>query len=278
MAHIYLLVFIWSSIISVESACDMCTFAGSDSDDCRVYGQIGDRNLIPWYRASQECLDEFQIKDEAIDPDTLSTIFPDSDGVGGSVNGFVNYLKFNSGGTVVDGIKASFSIFFAENENDIITLRDKFEFDGTSYDCSACESSCYDAMKKYFSEEPGSSEMVEVGKTLYLAAATSREKEQSFVRIRLCNETATSSCEPLASQVTSIRVNNSEKACSAYGLGPAGVAIPGCNGTIPLTGNTTSTRSSSNWVKLDANREAQSLLLCSFILIFSCDLVELIWV
>jgi hypothetical protein len=28
--------------------------------DCRMYGQLGNGNLIPWHRVSQECLDNFK--------------------------------------------------------------------------------------------------------------------------------------------------------------------------------------------------------------------------
>ena len=52
-----------------------CSFSSADPPDCVAYGQLGDGNLIPWSIASQECLDLYKIKDEAIDPGMLESIF-----------------------------------------------------------------------------------------------------------------------------------------------------------------------------------------------------------
>ena len=219
---------------SAEAPCQ-CTFTSADPADCVAYGQLGDGNLIPWSVASQECLDTFKIKDEAIDPTTLSNIFPNADGTGGSVSGFVNYLRFDDG-SVASSIKAGFPKFYVESDVSPgkMDLLDEITVDGTTTSCSSegggSESSCYNAMKSYFGTEPGASEMAGVGEQLYNVAAVSREKEQSLVRIRLCQDGATAECGALSDQVQETMASNSDKFCSAYGLGPAGYDYPKCGG------------------------------------------------
>jgi len=223
-----------NKVASAETPCQ-CTFTSADPADCVVYGQLGDGNLIPWSVASQECLDAFKIKDEAIDPKTLSNIFPNTDGTGGSVSGFVNYMRFNDG-SVASSIKAGFPQFYAESDTSPgkMVLLDEITVDGTTTSCSSesggSESSCYNVMKSYFGTEPGASEMAGVGEQLYNAAAVSREKEQSLVRIRLCQDGATAECGALSDQVQETMASNSDKFCSAYGLGPAGYDYPKCGG------------------------------------------------
>ena len=217
---------------SAEAPCQ-CTFTSVYPADCVVYGQLGDGNLIPWAVASQGCLDTFKIKDEAIGPKTLSNIFPNADGTGGSVSGFVNYMRFNDG-SVASSIKAGFPQFYAESDVSPgkMDLLDEIMVDGTTTSCSSGggESYCYNAMKSYFGTEPGASEMAGVGEQLYNVAAVSREKEQSLVRIRLCQDGATAECGALSDQVQETMASNSDKFCSAYGLGPAGYDYPKCGG------------------------------------------------
>lgn len=242
-AVVSLLVLQISTLASAE--CDQCFFTDEDAADCKVYGQLGDRVLIAWNRASQACLDEFQIKDQAIDPATLEGVFPNSDGSGANVNTFVNYLKFNSG-SVVNGLKLSFSDFFDENDTSSgVVFKDSIVVDGTTYDCEASETACYNALKIYFAKEPGASEMQDIGVDLYNQAAVSLEKEQSLVRIRLCAETSSSACEPLATQVNEQKTANPDKFCSAFGLGPAGTTVPGCEGRVVGGSSNTTTPTSA---------------------------------
>ena len=208
-----------------------CSFSSADPADCVAYGQLGDGDLIPWSIASQECLDLYKIKDEAIDPGMLESIFPSPDGTGGSVSGFVNYLRFDDG-SVASSIKAGFPQFY--DESDMMAgkmeLKDEIVVDGETIVCSSdmggSQTDCYNAMKVYFASEPGASEMAGVGQQLYNAAAVSREKEQSIVRIRLCEEGGAAECGDVSGQVLEVMTGNPDKFCSAYGLGPAGYDYP----------------------------------------------------
>jgi len=69
-------------------ACNQCQFNDNDATDCKFYGQLGDGDLIPWTKASQDCLSMFNIKDETVNPNTLVVgIFPnDPDGSNGNAN------------------------------------------------------------------------------------------------------------------------------------------------------------------------------------------------
>ena len=210
-----------------------CSFSSADPPDCVAYGQLGDGIPIPWSIASQECLDLYKIKDEAIDPGMLESIFPNPDGSDASVSGFVNYLRFEDG-SVASSIKAGFPLFY--DESDMMAgkmeLKDEIVVDGETIVCSSdmggSQSDCYNGMKVYFASEPGASEMAGVGQQLYNAAAVSREKEQSIVRIRLCEEGGAAECGAVSDQVLEKMAVNPDKFCSAYGLGPVGFDYPKC--------------------------------------------------
>ena len=78
-----------SSSTADENLCP-CKFDGNDDlQNCRVYGQIGDDKLIPWYLASQDCLDAHNIKISAIPSYTLESMCNPP-----NAYAFVNYLKF----------------------------------------------------------------------------------------------------------------------------------------------------------------------------------------
>jgi len=182
----------------VETPCQ-CSFTSADPPGCVAYGQLGDGNLIPWAVASQECLDLYKIKDEAIDSDLLESIFPNPDGSDGSTSGFVNFLRFEDG-SVASSIKAGFPRFYEESNTMAgkMEVKDAIVVDGETITCSSdmggSQSDCFNAMKVYFASEPGASDMAGVGQQLYNAAAVSREKEQSAVRIRLCMEGGAPEC------------------------------------------------------------------------------------
>jgi len=215
-----------------EAPCQ-CSFTSADPPSCVAYGQLGDGNLIPWTVATQECLDLYKIKDEAIDPGMLGSMFPNPDGSGGSTSAFVNYLRFDDG-SVASSIKAGFPQFY--DESDIMAgkmeLKDSIVVDGETIACSSdmggSQSDCYNAMKVYFASEPGASEMAGVGQQLYNNAALSREKEQSTVRIRLCMEGGAPECGATSDMVLSYMEANPDKFCSAFGLGPEPYDYPKC--------------------------------------------------
>ena len=78
-----------SSTAAEENLCP-CNFDGNDDlQNCRVYGQLGDDVLIPWYLALQDCLDAHNIKISAIPSYTLESMCNPP-----NANTFVNYLKF----------------------------------------------------------------------------------------------------------------------------------------------------------------------------------------
>ncbi|MCU0384216.1 MAG: HAMP domain-containing histidine kinase [Cyclobacteriaceae bacterium] len=98
------------------------------------------------------------------------------------------------------------------------------------------------------------------------------QKEQSLVRIRLCAETASDVCEPLASQVAAFKANHTSKNCSAFGLGPAGVSIPGCgNSTGSSTTSSTSTSKGTSSAPLPNNIwKPNTFTISKFVLMIMC--------
>lgn len=217
-------------------ACDACKFDGSDAADCKVYGKY-DGVLTAWFKCPQACLDAFQIKREAVDQAQLESMFPNADGSGGNINSFVNYLRFNEG-SVVFGIRAGFPAFFEETTPGRVEFRSEITVDGQTYFCRTSESSCWNALKLYFADAPGSAEMAEVGRNLYRENAVSRELEQSLCRIRLCavidgSETlanADSICPGVYEQVDDRRRADDSPGCSSFGFGPGTTQLCGGGG------------------------------------------------
>jgi hypothetical protein len=125
-------------------------------------------------------------------------------------------------------ILLSITDLFDENENGIAVMKDTIVVDGSTYDCQASMSDCWNnGVRDYFSMEPGASEMRDIGADLYKRQRLDRELEQSTVRIAICNEGSASDCEPLASEIEAQKASTN-KACSAFGLGPAENVIPAC--------------------------------------------------
>ena len=211
------------------SPCDACQFVvDTDPSDCKVYGQLGDDVLIAWSRASQDCLDYHKIKVQSVDPTLLASAFPNADGSDGNVAAFVNILRFQASSAVVNGILLSLTDLFDEDDNGNAITKDTIVVDGVTYDCQASMSDCWNkGVRAYFSMEPGASEMQAIGKNLYDRQRLDKELEQSTVRIAICNEGSVSVCEPLHSEIEDKKAQT-DKACSAFGLGPAENTIPGC--------------------------------------------------
>jgi hypothetical protein len=224
-----------------------CTFEVSEEeeDGCAVYGQLGDGVLIAWERASQECLDAFNIHQQAIDPDTLVSMCPNADGTDANAFSFLQYLR-NSDDALAQGIKASYPKYWVETTegSGVYTLVDTIQTDSNVLlNCITTTSLCYNEILIYFTARE-----LEVGNIcadLYDASINALELEQSMSRIRICQDGADApeECETLKSQVIESVAANPDKFCSAYGLGPATAALPDtatCSNDGNNNGNTTS--------------------------------------
>jgi hypothetical protein len=202
-----------SSTVDEEDNLCPCKFDGSDASDCRVYGQLGDDVLIPWFLASQQCLDEHNIKISAIPSYTLEGMCNPP-----NANAFVNYLKFDSGSASAS-IKQSYSQFWDGDANPITLVP---TINGV--DCDSDASGCWNEVKAFFASNP--SEIESNCQTFYNAARKDLELEQNTVRISICNskmdtiEIGSGVCGDLHTQVEDMKMSYPEKACSAFGLGP----------------------------------------------------------
>jgi len=211
-----------------------CKFDGNDSDECRVYGQLGDvdvdiedRTLIPWHRATQECLDSWNIKIQAVPSSTLELMCGDPP----NTNAFVNYLKFESTEAAVS-IKQSYGQFWDGDANP-----PSFVATINGVDCASDASGCWNEIKSYFESNPD--EVRDNCETFRSAAAKDAELEQSTARIRLCNEDDSSAeCSPLNAQIQQVKSDNPGSECSAFGLGPATLTLPSCDDDNDTTSST----------------------------------------
>ena len=218
----------------VQADCDQCVFDDSDSDDCTVYGNVQGR-LVGWSRASQSCLDRYQIDINPPDPTLICS----------TVNGFVNSLR--NGLLENSSVKYGLGIaamppdgFFEEVQSGVAVLpeiRDQITIEGKTYNCTEAtggdEIQCYDAMKQvYFLSEDGKKEMDDVCETLANSVRLALEEEQFTVRIRICTEMVQGfefnifpECNPLNDQVEEqMDLLTGDSGCSALGFGPAQIA------------------------------------------------------
>ena len=216
-----------------------CKFDGNDDDTCRVYGQLGDDTLIPWYKASQDCLDAHNIKISAIPSFTLEGMCDPP-----NANAFTNYLKFESS-AASSSIKQSYGQFWDGDANPITLVS---TINGV--DCKANANGCWTEIRLYFEANPD--EIESNCQTFYKAAAKDLEAEQSTVRIAICNaETnAATACGALQTQVEQYKASNPNKACSAFGLGPVSggsESPPNCDGA-PSPAPPSSTGGHQQWL------------------------------
>jgi hypothetical protein len=266
---------------AAEQGCDSCRYDGSDADtDCKVYGQLGDDVLIPYHRASQDCLDAHNIKVEAVDATMLTTMFPNADGSDANVNAFISWLK-NDSGVAVNAILSSLDFFFVESSTNgqKPVFQDEIVVEGVTYDCSASESDCWNALKSYFeSSDEGQEILVSVGEDLYSKAAVGRELEQSTVRIAICNNGALASdgsCDVLAAQIDELKMAHADKSCSAFGLGPAENAIAGCENADGTGGDANGGNSTARETTSNASTTTGSFFIISSVVIAKCTMLFL---
>lgn len=208
-----------------EARCDQCQFDGKDSRHCKVYGQLRDRRLIGWEKADRYCLNFYNVQIRSLGHTDLSLLFPDVDGQNGYVNSFVDWLKSDTG-AVSNDIKLGYEEFW-DDQNGVAVLKKTINVGGTEVKCEG-SLVCYTAIKSYFRVDPGASEMAAIGKQLHKQQRRDRELEQSLIRIRICNSGDTPECGALNRQVQLNKKQQPDRACSAFGLGPGNITIPGC--------------------------------------------------
>lgn len=234
-----------SFVPPVHSSCLQCQFVSSDPSDCIVYGAI-DGDLLAWTKADADCLAAYNIKIDSIDVNTVGC------GSTSSTSAFVNAIRF---GTLPNSIRGGLgSGFFVQGTNGLYSLADSITVDGTSYSCEDSESACYTALQTYFASGTGATEMEQVCDTVRNQVAVDRELEQSTVRIQMCQDPTTGSavCGDLVQEMEERVDVYSNKACSAFGLGPGSIAIPGCDGVSSTTTTTATATGTSSASKMGA--------------------------
>lgn len=218
-----------------EAGCP-CLFNGEDPDDCVVWGTL-DGELKAWSSTDQACLDAYQIKIDAPDPSLLCS----------SANSFVNGLKNGalSLSTVKFGLGIPYGGFWEEStmNPDIPVLKDSITIDGTTYDCEASESDCYNAMKPYFeTDAEGIQEKDDVCQQIQNMLRTARETEQSVLRVRICQEdregtAIVSECSAMFSEMESELAAFSSMNCGGFGTGIGSQTLPDCDGNLTNDGD-----------------------------------------
>ena len=223
-----------SSVVSVvaEKDCDRCKFDGNDAIDCKDYGLIDNSVLIGWPLGSEDCMGAFNIAITSQDPSIICA----------SANSFVNELRFGSSlDTAKLGLGVSEGGFFDDGP----VLKDTITIDGTTHDCDASESDCYNAMKPFFESNPdGQKEMKDVCDQLVNKVANDKQLEQGILRDRLCLEhkdgtTIPATCEPLWAQLLEQINMYPDKGCQGFAFGAQNTPIPGCEGESDSTGTDT---------------------------------------
>ena len=212
--------------------CDQCFFTSDDADDCRVYGKI-DGVLVSWLKASEDCLDAYQIQNTGIDPFSVGCD-------PSNVNTFVN--SGLSGGAIPNSVLAGLGVSeggFYEGD-DLYVLKDNITVGGVSYDCEVAKSNCYNAMKTYFADGEGAQEMADVCNKILGQVRVDRELEQSDARNRICQDikdgtTPATDCGSLVDEVQSAVDAEPDKICAGFAFGSGTTTAPGCEGLDPVS-------------------------------------------
>jgi len=256
-----------NTVTSAEETCDQCFFTSDDPVDCRVYGKI-DGELVSWAKASQSCLDYYNIKNTGIDPFSVGCD-PQN------VNTFVN--SGLSGGvipnSVLPGLGVSEGGFFTLQGTTYV-LKDSITIDGQTYVCEP-KSQCYNAMKPYFADGDGAKEMDDVCSTILNKIALDREIEQSDARNRICQDVKdsatslpTTECGSLVDEVQSAIDAEPDKICAGFAFGPGTTIAPGCENATSrnptTTGQTSASPDRSVATILSASMIVLGTLLCYY--------------
>ena len=218
--------------------------------DCRSYGQLGDNTLIPWYRANQTCLNEYQIKVSSFDRETLVAMCPYENSTNVSIQLLMNEIRYNPS-PATRAIQESYPNFWAESN----VTEGTYELVEVIYDsrnnpnCIESASLCWSTIREYFTINVD--EVGVICKDLHARNRFDMDLEQSTIRIRLCQEVDLGSdflsvCEPLQGQVAEKRSMNPSTACSAFGLGPGSQALPtNCSSSVNSTDTSSGRRTVS---------------------------------
>ncbi|GKY95485.1 hypothetical protein MPSEU_000510100 [Mayamaea pseudoterrestris] len=244
LALLYLLLSLTNLSVAQENCSCSFTVSADDEDGCKVYGQLGNDVLIPYNRASQDCLDKFNIRIRALDTDQVESLC----GPPVSVTGLVNFIKFDSS-SAANALKSQLSpMFFDSNEDgSVYTLRSNItsSSDGSNslIDCTASSSDCWSEISNYLTNDDKGAALLEtMCDELYARLNNGYELEQSTVRIAICNAiadtqtTGSDSCTDLYDQISDIQASDAApNDCSAFGLGPAENEIPDACVSGPAT-------------------------------------------
>ena len=223
-------VLLLAALTSTNAACP-CLYTDDDAEDCLVYGTI-DGELVPWMRASQECLDIYDINIRPPDPSSICA----------TSNGFVDSLR--SGRLSSNALKLGLGIsqidggFWAEGEtNNLPVIKDNITINGITTVCTpqVAQLNCYTAMKPYFENDAdGQQEMADACETLDTQRRKSLEFEQSTLRLRLCIEknqgsTIRQVCDEIWQEVSQKIEENPAKGCEFISVGPGTISLPECD-------------------------------------------------
>lgn len=243
-----------------------CQYTNSSTEaNCRVYGLLGNATdassvLVPWYRATQECLNDYKIKISFMDTSTLIAMCPNSNGTGAVTNLIINEMKFNSLNPAVQALMKFYDEWFEEgNTADVYQLKNNITDDtGSVIDCESSSSNCWNVISQYFTKNPKDFE--QICTEFHNRYRMNKELEQSTIRGRICQEISPSStdlgvstnCSDLAKQLNDIMATQpSDASCNRYQFGPSTRTVPTCsaNGSVtPNADTSTATKGTSNAV------------------------------
>jgi hypothetical protein len=236
-------------ISAQEKFCN-CTFAihpDQETYPCRVFGQLGDGELIPWYRANQTCLDDLTVRNATIDADRMFEMCPYPNSTNASVELIFAEIRTKlenaesdsgTNKTAIKAIQARYPQFWVENS----TSPGSYVLADTIYDsrnspvqCSTGINLCWGVIKDYFTanlEETGT-----LCRDFHFWYVYEQVLEQSTARRFLCEDSGVNvtSCEQLASQVVEIKESKPGIECDAYGNGPGNIPIPTVTCKAPIT-------------------------------------------
>jgi hypothetical protein len=229
-----LLILIWIySFVTTSCApvCESCHFDTSPRSEkqCSVYGTFSG-DLVPWYRASESCLDSLGINLTAIDKDKMWVICPFANADDVRVDRLKIFLR-DEDTEASNAIRALFPNFFQPGANGTYELLDTITASQAQIvNCTQSRNLCWGAIGTYFGIVP--EETARLCSEMHKLQIPTLIEEQTTARESLCSmdpmDANFSDCEPLLSQIDEVKEKNLNAECSEFSAGAGNLALPNC--------------------------------------------------
>jgi hypothetical protein len=204
---------------------------------------------VPWYRASESCLDSLEIDLAAIDKDKMWDICPSANADNVNVNRLQIFLR-DEDTEASNAIRALFPNLFQPGTNGTYDLLDTITATQAQIvDCTESLALCWGAIGTYFGTVPD--ERARLCSEMHKLQIPTLIEEQTTAREALCGRdpmnVTFSDCEPLSSHIEEMKEKNSNAECSEFSAGAGNLALPNCTASAADGGSAAPVRAENSF-------------------------------